>query len=166
MEFNSVLNMNKVVKIDANERSCNGCTHCCEGHLTCNVFGQDIGPAPCRFVDTGKGCKAYSFRPYDPCKTFKCLWKQDDRVPESFRPDKVKNIMMSRNIDGIPFLDIVEAGAPLNLDLLDWALRRFNEGKIHSMRYFYKNQSNLVSRNEEFLNAMKSLAESRMKNNE
>lgn len=149
-------NFDKSTKIDTKERQCGDCTYCCEGWLSCNVFGYEIGwNKPCKFVVSGKGCSAYNFRPEDPCKTFKCLYRQDDRVPVKFKPKDVGNIMIARTIDGTPFLDIIEAGKPLSLEILDWALEQFRIGRYDSIRYFFNGKMNYVSRNEKFIELMK-----------
>jgi hypothetical protein len=116
------------------------------------VFGFEVGPgSPCKFVIPGKGCGTYQYRPHSPCKTFKCLWKIDDNVPERFKPNNIKNILIPRKIDGISFVDIVEAGSPIDIDVLDWALRMFREEKIDNIRYFFKGRINYVTRNPEWV---------------
>jgi len=148
-------NFDKTLRIDANERQCGDCTYCCDGWLTCNIFGYAVYPgSPCKFVKTGKGCTAYDFRPEDPCKTFKCYYKQNSQVPDKFKPSLIGNVLIARTIDGIPYLDIVEGSSSLSLEILDWALSHFREGKIDSLRYFYKGVQNWVTRDPEFEKAM------------
>lgn len=149
-------NFDRTVRIDTKERDCGDCTYCCEGWLTCNVFGYEVGRGvPCKFVMKGKGCKAYDYRPYDPCKIFKCYYREDIMVPDKFKPSVVGNIIIRRVFDGIPYVDIVEAEHALNLELLDWVLTQFRDGKFDSVRYFLNGYPNWVTRDPKFDEAMR-----------
>jgi len=64
-------------------RECGECSLCCE-----------IPPVPaikkpanhrCQFWD--KGCNLYPDHP-GQCKTFLCLWMQNDKLPERLKPDQ------------------------------------------------------------------------------
>lgn len=158
LENYSIINFDSPLK-SVPAKSCNGCTACCEGYLSCNIFGYEVrNGRHCRFVDQGKGCQAYDLRPYNPCKTFLCYWKQDETVPEKFKPNVCGNIMVYRkSAEGIMHLDIVEATKPLNLELLDWALTRFRKKKIDSLRWFLNGKINYVSRDEKFIEHMEKL---------
>jgi hypothetical protein len=149
-------NFDKNIRIDAVERSCGDCTYCCDGWLRCNIFGYEVGKGvPCKFVIKGKGCGAYDYRPYDPCKTFKCYYRQDRSVPDKFKPSLVGNIVIARVIKDIPFIDIVEAGSSLNLELLHWVLQLYRDGKVDSVRYFLDGEANWVTRDPDFEKAMR-----------
>lgn len=137
-------------------RSCDGCTSCCEGWLTCTIYGYDVAPGkPCRFMGKSTGCSAYEVRPYNPCKTFLCYWKQDSSIPEHFKPSISKNILLFRkSLEGILHLDIVEAGKPVSLEILNWALMRFRTKKVNSVRWWFDGKLHYVSRDEQFIELM------------
>jgi Fe-S-cluster containining protein len=103
--------------------------------LTSTIFGYHMGPGkPCKFTNPGKGgCTIYPYRPDDPCKHFKCLWNKDYTIPEAFKPNLSKVILVPRLIEDIPYTVVVEAGAPLSIEVLDWVLRQFNEGKMDNI---------------------------------
>lgn len=143
-----------------NTRSCNGCTSCCEGWLTCNIYGYEVSRnKPCRFMSPSPnaGCSAYEVRPHNPCKTFLCYWKQDPSIPEHFKPSISKNIMIyRRSAEGILHLDLIDAGKPISLEILNWALMRFRTRKVDSVRWWLDGKLNYVSRDEKFIEIMDS----------
>jgi hypothetical protein len=72
-------------------RTCDGCTKCCEGYLL--VEEIYIDPAnPCKFVDKGIGCKSYTHRPAEVCRKFNCKYIEDPMIPEWLAP-KHSNII-------------------------------------------------------------------------
>jgi hypothetical protein len=111
-----------------NGRSCDGCTKCCEGHLAADIRGQYMGKLdtgeikPCIFVDAGKGCKEYEKRPIDPCRTFKCDWLTNPDIPESFKPSRSNSIFITRTINGVEYMRLLEAGRKLDSEVLSWAV--------------------------------------------
>ena len=118
-----------------NDRSCGNCTMCCQGHLTGNAHGFEFGPGkPCHFIRES-GCAIYPYRPYNPCKTFKCEWKTSKNIPETFRPDKCKAIFMLRETDEGPRLDVVESGEILSADVLHLIMILFNNHKYNYVHY-------------------------------
>lgn len=72
------------------DRTCGDCTMCCK------VMGIDELKKPpslwCPNCEIAKGCKIYDDRP-DSCRRFRCLWLDDNRLPESMRPDKTKVVL-------------------------------------------------------------------------
>ena len=46
----------------------------------------------CPNANPGHGCGMYVDRP-KLCKTFECMWRKDDLMPDDFRPDKVRAIL-------------------------------------------------------------------------
>lgn len=78
------------------KRSCDGCTKCCEGWLSANIYGEDIKPgSPCRFLEK-TGCGIYRDRPKHICEVFKCCWLKYDTVPRELKPDKTNVIMVEK----------------------------------------------------------------------
>lgn len=138
------------------ERICGDCTLCCEGWLKGNILGNKFGGGiPCKFVKVGQGCGIHQDRPANPCKIFKCSYLQDINIPEKFKPSLIKNIMIFRVIEGMNYLEVIEAGNSLDFDLLDWILMQFKEGKIDNVRYFLNGYPNWVTRDLRFDEAMR-----------
>lgn len=133
------------------DRSCDGCTKCCDGHLTANIYGYEMGPGkPCHFVGKN-GCGIYAVRPYNPCKGFKCVWKKNFKVPLEFKPDLIDMIMIEKTIDDIPYILLVPAKNEITLEILDWAVSAVNEGSIDNIVYTKEGKTRAISRNPEFL---------------
>ena len=76
-------------------RSCDGCTKCCEGYLTGEIQGKQMGLGqPCFLVQIGKGCNDYENRPEFPCKAFQCEWLINESIPENLKPS-FSNLIIS-----------------------------------------------------------------------
>lgn len=104
-------------------RSCEGCTACCEGWLVANIHGEEMYPGkPCQFVEKGVGCSIYKDRPKDPCKDFRCMWRDTDSqiMPDEFKPSEVGSMVVRQNIDGVDFLTLVECGVKPLPEVLSW----------------------------------------------
>lgn len=118
--------MNKLPIIE--NRSCDGCTKCCEGYLAGDIRGHWMGIAPdgvnksCFFLELGKGCKEYEKRPVDPCRTFKCDYLTNKDVPEAFKPSRANAIFTTRTVKGIEYIQLIEAGRKLDSEVLSWAM--------------------------------------------
>lgn len=133
------------------DRSCGGCTKCCEGHLTANIYGYEMYPGkPCNFI-TKNGCSIYAMRPHNPCKDFKCVWKKNSKIPLEFKPNLVDMIMIETAIDGIPYVYIVSAGKEISLDILDWAVGAVNAGTIDHIVYEKNGKARVISQNSVFV---------------
>ena len=133
------------------DRSCDGCTKCCEGHLTANIYGYEMGPGkPCFFV-TKNGCGIYSSRPHDPCKGFKCVWKMSSAVPLEFKPNLSGIIMIENQIDNMPYVYLVPAGNEITLEILDWAITAVNSGSINNIVYKKDDKARIISRDPAFI---------------
>ena len=82
------------IKLD---RQCNGCTACCEGWLTGEVYGHPFSPSnPCFYMTKG-GCSIYKDRPEDPCKRFKCEWIENENYPAWLKPNESGVLTYTRN---------------------------------------------------------------------
>lgn len=116
-----------------NERSCEGCTRCCEGWLGANINGHEMYPGkPCFFVEQGVGCKIYVDRPEDPCKTFQCMWRADDRVPIEFKPSDIGSLITTQQINGIEYLALVECGETMRPEVVSWFMLHAVSNKINA----------------------------------
>lgn len=104
-----------------NSRSCDGCTKCCEGWLTAEIHGEMMYPGkPCQNCDPGVGCTDYKNRPANPCKDYMCLWRAEDVVPLEFKPSVVNSLITRAEINGIPYLVLVEAGEKMRAEVVAW----------------------------------------------
>lgn len=113
--------MKKIPLLIKNNRSCEGCTKCCEGYLATNIKGNEVAPGkPCPFVQQGVGCNIYKDRPKDPCKQFECFWRASEKMPIEFKPSETNVIVTEQNIDGIPYLALIEAGSKVTPEMLSW----------------------------------------------
>ncbi len=133
-------------------RSCNGCTKCCEGWLSAEIEGEEMYPGkPCQFKGE-KGCTIYDTRPEEPCRTYSCYWLEDPQyVPEEFWPMKTNNIMSRRwTSSGIPYLEIIEAGDKLPVEMLDWAIQSVQLGFIKNIVYKLNGKDRFITSNENF----------------
>lgn len=102
-------------------RSCGSCTKCCEGWLTANIHGEEMYPGKaCQFCEVDKGCSDYENRPENPCKTFVCMWRAEEFVPEEFSPKETGNIITAQRIGNIEYLSLVYAGKEVQTDFLSW----------------------------------------------
>jgi hypothetical protein len=137
------------------DRNCDGCTKCCEGHLTANIYGYEVYPGkPCHFVSK-KGCSIYLSRPYDPCKGFKCVWKQNPVVPNQFKPDIIGIIMTNNYLEDTPYIFLAPAGKDVTVDILDWAITAVNDGSIKNIVYQKDNKIKIISQDSVFIDRYK-----------
>jgi hypothetical protein len=105
-----------------NKKSCDGCTKCCEGHLSATIRGREMFPGkPCIFVEQGVGCKEYETRPYDPCVVFQCEWRRNPHFDEWLAPTKTDVIFVRQAHNGFEYLQIAEAGKPASEEIIAWA---------------------------------------------
>jgi len=101
------------------QRTCDGCTKCCEGTLRGKAHQHDFYPGkPCHFL--GKGCSIYANRPADPCTSYECVWLATDKLPMWMRPDLCHAITTFKIQDGIEYYEVLEAGKQLDSAVLSW----------------------------------------------
>jgi hypothetical protein len=102
-------------------KPCDKCSKCCEGWLTGNAYGFEFKPGtPCKFI-TGSGCGIYAARPEDPCKTFRCHWKTNPRMPDWMRPDLNGVITLVRYLGTHRYLVLHSTGQVPDPRVLTWA---------------------------------------------
>lgn len=78
-------------------RSCSGCTKCCDGTLGGNSHGHDFFPGkPCFFVILNKGCTIYEDRPSPQCTNYQCEWLINEDYPEELKPS-LTDMVISNN---------------------------------------------------------------------
>lgn len=111
-----------IIPIQIN-RSCDGCTECCQGWLTATIHGRPMySGRPCHFV-SDNGCSIYKDRPKDPCVDYKCNWLQDTNIPEWLKPSKAKVIISNRRWgpnSEFQYWEIRECGVKIDSVVLNW----------------------------------------------
>lgn len=104
------------------QRTCDGCTKCCQGYFNGEVYGQTFNKGkPCFFIGE-KSCAIYEDRPYNPCKTFRCEWLAGDYLPMWFRPDLSKVIVVKTQDKDGEWIQVTEAGQKMDSSVLSWIL--------------------------------------------
>lgn len=139
------------------DRSCGSCTKCCDGWLTGTAYGHDFSPSkPCYFV-TRQGCSIYPIRPESPCKTFRCHWKENTRLPDWLQPNKSGVIVLVRYLKGIRHLRLISASdRPAAEQVYAWADEYATAGTpiiaytLGGIRLFSNNEEFTQAVNEEF----------------
>lgn len=102
------------------KRSCGACNKCCEGWLYGEVQSHQFRPGcACHFLTEGK-CSIYQTRPDNPCKSYNCEWLIDENIPGWMKPSNVNALFSKRNIEGIEYYSLIEAGETLRSDVLSW----------------------------------------------
>ena len=110
----------QVFSIKKQERTCVGCTACCEGWLVGKAYDHEFWPGrKCYFAGQGC-CTIYNDRPADPCVSFKCAWLTDDLFPEWLKPSESKVICAWKKIEGHTYLEVSEAGQKIDSEVLSY----------------------------------------------
>lgn len=135
------------VQIKEQKRSCNGCTACCDGWLQGSALGHSFWPGrPCHFI-TSSGCSVYESRPDTPCKSFHCEWLKNNNIPEWLKPNKSNVIIVAREIDGVNFLSVSEAGGKMPVEVLSWLFMEYASGRISNIMYQIHGYWNYIGSN-------------------
>ena len=108
------------VSIGKKTRSCGSCTKCCEGYLSGEVNNKLFYKGrPC-FYCSENGCSIYEDRPENPCQSYSCLWLTDANIPEWLKPNLENVILSEKEIKGIRYIELLEAGQPMSAKVLSW----------------------------------------------
>ena len=141
-----------VVSLD---RSCNGCTACCEGWLHGSAHEHLYWRGrKCHYVGT-QGCTIYESRPVDPCQTYRCQWLTNNFFPEWMKPVLSKIIITERDCKGIKYFEIVETGQKMDSTILSWLFIEHVNGNLPNLHYMIDGGWNLIG-TPEFVSAMRS----------
>lgn len=109
------------------KRECSGCTECCKGRVTGEVFGRKFYPGmPCHFLKKD-GCGIHTIRPI-MCREWKCGWLDDDGsiFPEWFKPEHSKVIVKREKWgerDDQYFYRFMECDVKLDSSILNWVFQ-------------------------------------------
>lgn len=142
--------MNRTISIivETKGRSCDGCTKCCEGWLTANIYGFEMNPTngACRFL-AKSGCGIYAVR--EPlCKNFQCDWKENTAIPEYLKPDKCNAIIMTKRLENYRYYRIITAGI-VKKYVYEWAEEQTKMGK-HVVVYGIDGELIIYSNDQQF----------------
>ena len=147
---------------ESNHRSCNGCTACCEGWLSCNIYGNEVKEGkPCIYLKN-ESCSIYSSRPENPCRRFKCTWlDRPDIVPESFWPKSSNVIFVERKTPGgYHYLALhCMNNQQLPVEILDWTVQLVQTGIIESTIYSINGRQRFLSSSKKFVEEMQGISE-------
>ena len=132
------------------ERTCDGCTKCCEGWLEGNVYGHKFHRGRKCFFLAEDSCSIYSERPEDPCIIYKCAWITDEKIPYWMKPNLVNVIITHRNSNNINYVELIEAGSKLNVEVFSWFMQEYAKGTWNTVTYTIESVFNYVSRNGEW----------------
>lgn len=69
------------------ERQCGDCMVCCEYLYINSPTLKKPADVLCSNYLANRGCRIYETRP-SVCRTWHCLWRRDEMIPEELRPDK------------------------------------------------------------------------------
>ncbi len=120
------------------ERSCIGCTACCDGWVKITVKGYEAKPGqPCPY-STGSGCKDYQNRPEDPCRKFNCGWVMPHSpLPEWMKPSEARVLVVLNKMlfQGNPVDLAVPTGKRIPQRSLEW-LKAFASSKGRPLMIF------------------------------
>jgi len=114
----------KTIPIISVNRTCDGCTICCQGWLWGEAHGKKFWSGrPCHFVGE-KGCTIYKDRPEVPCVSFRCGWLDDHNTfPEWLKPNKSKVVASKQKTkNGIDYYKITECGEKIDSTILNYLI--------------------------------------------
>ena len=104
-----------------------------------NIRGHEIPLGkPCFFLKIGGNCGDYDNRPQQ-CKAYKCLWLEDESVPDYMKPENSNAILDIGEIDGIKYLRLSKSGAGYDSKVLNYAKQY---AKDHQMSLVYYDDKN------------------------
>jgi Fe-S-cluster containining protein len=118
----------------AEGKSCEGCVSCCDGNLSANIFGYEMGGADkrgCHLLDyENKKCGFYKDRP-QLCRDFQCEWLVNKDMPAELKPSVVDNVVVKYTCEDEPYLYISHKYEAPNQDLLDWMIDYCNRNQLN-----------------------------------
>lgn len=117
-------------ELQGSRRPCGECTLCCkligikkcdDGSFADFPFDKPAGTF-CKHCHTGSGCAIFGAAQFpNVCRTYLCLWKAPDFLPDSFRPDKVNAICHFDQIKGQDVVRvIIDRSKPVSAVFSHW----------------------------------------------
>ena len=118
------------------DRTCGGCTACCEGWLSGEAHGhQFFHGMPC-YYKGNSGCSIYKDRPENPCVSYKCAWLMHPEIfPEWMKPSESKVLINISEHSGHYFLNLLEMGEKMDSKVLSYTIMQYLQGKIPNIRW-------------------------------
>lgn len=127
------------------KRECGSCGKCCEGWLAGEAYGHKFWPGRQCHFRTKDGCSIYANRPENPCKTFKCMWLDNNHIPAWMKPDEVNAVIVWRSAGGHNYMSIHEAGETLRADVLSWAIHNALANNLNLVYHINGGQNRIGS---------------------
>jgi hypothetical protein len=131
-------------------RQCETCTKCCDGTLSGNINGHEMGfGKPCYYLTVGKGCNIYEKRPQDPCKRYECAWISDENIPDFMKPENSNCILDYKEENKIKYLRLTESTIPYTAEVLSWCINYAQSNNlnfawsINKKSYYIKNDNSI-----------------------
>lgn len=134
----SIVSATRVARSSA-ERECGHCNACCNGTLSGNIYGHEMGNGtPCHFIKQG-GCSIYEQRPLDPCHGFFCGWVlPNSPFPEWFKPDQSNVMVVITKWRNRPAYHLLSGGRYPGPAVMKWMME-FSHRTGHP--FFYEENS-------------------------
>jgi len=141
------------IYVETAGRSCNGCTKCCEGWLSAEIYGYKMSPSEggCKFLGHC-GCSIYPVRE-QLCKAFQCGWKENCSLHENLKPDICNAIIMNKRIEEYSYVRLIPAGIIKNY-VFEWAEEQARLGK-HVVGYDNDGEFVIYSNDKKFKELIK-----------
>jgi hypothetical protein len=110
-------------------RKCDGCSKCCEGFLSADIYGFDMSlrGGKCKFL-VKQRCGIYPVRP-DLCKVFLCGWRENTNIPDNLKPSQSHVILLPKYIENYFYYRIVVTHLDIKDYVYEWANIAASEGK-------------------------------------
>jgi hypothetical protein len=127
-------------------RECGGCTECCKGWVTGEVYGRSFYEGKkCFYLQDA--CTIYPTRPVNPCQSFKCHWLATDDLPMWMRPDIAKAIVLHKREKDIEYYSVAECGSKIDSEVLSWMITWALNNK-KNLCYFMNGSMNKIGSKE------------------
>jgi hypothetical protein len=149
----------KTINIRSENRSCAGCTACCDGWASGTAHGHSFYPGKrCHFVGE-LGCTIYEDRPENPCKSFRCMWLTNTNLPMWLKPNLSGALIAEEELQGIKFITVKEMGKKIDSAVLSWLVQAQQNKVIENIKYEVNGGWNFLG-TKDFLAMMRSPAKS------
>lgn len=114
---------------EKNDRTCDGCSRCCEGFLSADIYGFDMSlrGGKCRFL-IKKRCGIYPVRP-QLCKVFLCGWRENSTIPDNMKPSESDIILLPKWIENYFYYRMVPTSVTIKDYVYEWAEHTATLGK-------------------------------------
>lgn len=131
-KINVALNVVYSKSENVNGRNCNGCVRCCDGSVSANIHGFEMGRnSPCFLLDQeNKRCGDYMGRP-GLCRTFRCHYLTNPDMPEEVNPRDMNALVAIYEIEGHEYMMLCHTKDAPSPELVEWATNYCNEKDLN-----------------------------------